>query len=198
MEKYLVLVVVLIIIYMLFELNQRDAKDIKKQVLKDIIKSQNAQQSVQPIYFNMDLNKICGAATKDKKADDEDPDAKYKNLSECERSKIKMCPKEKTIEEQLEEQKQLVKNLQLQINDKTPLYDFNKNDRYFIDTELDMSNGDDIFAMKMQDIGRKPKEATIARSMWSKNSLIPYLEEELQMHENSCGWWEDENLEALM
>jgi hypothetical protein len=54
--------------------------------------------------------------------------------------------------------------------------------------------GDDSLTYRMYDMGQKNKHAIMNRAMWDKNSLIPYLEEELRDHANSI-WWDDETLE---
>lgn len=54
--------------------------------------------------------------------------------------------------------------------------------------------GDDKFTMKMLDTGSRAQESQTNRALWSKNSMIPYLATELDMHENSI-WWENDALE---
>lgn len=176
MGNYLIFILIIVLIY--------------------YISDYNATRAELPLYFDLNMSKICKSLddNKDDK-DDKDVDIK-KGLSACQKEKIKSCLPEKSIETQLFEQKKKVEELTLQLADNTPTYRFSKHDRYFLDNGY--TGGDDKFTERMQAMSKKSKEAVIARSMWSKNSLIPYLEEELQMHENSGGWWEDQNLEIDM
>ncbi|MGL5934489.1 MAG: hypothetical protein ACRCZI_02580 [Cetobacterium sp.] len=186
MDNYIMFVIIIILIFLLSD---------KRYNYADTYTKKKKTTNERPLYFNLDLEKVCGSSKKDQSSivDDE---TRYKYLSECQREKVKDCPREKTLEEQLEEQKEMVKNLKLELEDRTPIYDYNKSDRYFIDPEK--VSGDDQYALRMQEMMKQSKRSTDNRSKWSTNSLIPYIEEELQMHANSGGWWEDDNLETLM
>lgn len=64
----------------------------------------------------------------------------------------------------------------------------------YMDTDLG-GEGDDILAKHVAHNQKKSKQSLDNRSLWNKNSLIPYLEEELEEHANSR-WWDDDNLES--
>jgi hypothetical protein len=55
--------------------------------------------------------------------------------------------------------------------------------------------GDDRLAKHVSHNQKKSKQSLDNRSLWNKNSLIPYLEEELEEHANSR-WWDDDSLES--
>lgn len=196
MNNYLILIIVIFLIFILFN----DAGFMPKNKHHKPV----TQSQIQPMYFNIDMNKICdklGDNDKDDKQGDAKNDKKYEKLNSCEKQAVKTCPPEKPLETQLFEQKELVRKLKLQLDDKTPTYRYSKSDRYFMDNELNQGGnvtGDDKFVVQMQAMMRRPKESLDARSMWSKNSLIPFLEQELQMHEGAYGWWEDQDLDAIM
>lgn len=65
-----------------------------------------------------------------------------------------------------------------------------------MDTVIDDGNGDNKLTAHVSHNQKKSKQSMDNRSMWSKNSLIPYLEEELQEHANSRWWDDDSNLES--
>lgn len=204
MENYTVLIIIILILFVFCDYSRYEHDYYKPKYNKS--RRYLDTQSNNPLYFNLDIDKVCKAAASNANNGDSqkdqcgkvDDEVRYKYLNECEKKKIQSCPQEKTLEEQLEDYKQVVKELKLELNDKTPAYDFNKSDRYFVDKDLFPTSGDDKFTIHMQEMQKRSKQSLDARSMWSTNSLIPYLEEELQMHENSGGWWEDSNLEALM
>lgn len=144
----------------------------------------NPEDGSNPYIFGVNIKSVC---------DDVKKNGSKQELTECEKEKIKSCPPEKSLETQLFEQKQKYNELKLQVEDKSPKFRFSNSDRYVFDNiGLD---GDDVFTQKMFDMGKKPQEAIMNRSMWSKNSMLPFLEEELNMHENSI-WWDDDALEA--
>lgn len=190
MDNYIVFIVIIILVFLL--------SDYKRYNPNEVYRRRENYTSDQPLYFNLDIDKVCKQSSKDEPKDlrDIDEETRYKYLNECQKEKVKTCPLEKSLEEQLEEQKQMVKNLKLELEDKTPLYDYNKSDRYFIDP--DTPSGDQQYALRMQEMMKRSKQSMDNRSKWSTNSLIPYIEEELQMHANSGGWWDSDELEALM
>lgn len=58
----------------------------------------------------------------------------------------------------------------------------------------DHSMADDSMVSHMLHTGSKGKRALTNRALYSKYSLIPYIEEELNDHANSI-WWENDELE---
>lgn len=65
-----------------------------------------------------------------------------------------------------------------------------------LDIEINNGNGDNKLTAHVSHNQKKSKQSMDNRSMWSKNSLIPYLEEELKEHANSRWWDDDSNLES--
>jgi hypothetical protein len=57
--------------------------------------------------------------------------------------------------------------------------------------------GDDKLMSKMQHLSLKNKEAIIIRAGFNKYSLVDYFNEELNDHENSI-WWDNQDLEQYM
>ena len=190
MHNYLVFIVAIILVLYLTEIGRKNPS--RERVMQ-------SRKITSPIYFNIDMNKLCGASgiinTGENNTVTSDEE-KYAKLNSCEKKMVKTCPPEKSKDTQIYEQKEIIKNLKLELGDNTPAYRFSKSDRYFLDNGYE--GGDDKFVRQMQVMGGRAKEAATARSLWSKNTFIPYLEEELQMHENSGGWWEDQNLENEM
>lgn len=100
----------------------------------------------------------------------------------------------KSIADQLFDQKKMYNELKLKYDDMSPVYRYTNSDLYLVDNQP--STGDDVFTNRMLDMGMQSKVATDARSMYSKNSLIPYLEEELEEAAGTNGWWDQDQLEA--
>jgi hypothetical protein len=122
-------------------------------------------------------------------------------IADNEGDKIKKCEQKckpvKSLADQLFEQKKLYEELKLKYEDNTPAYRYSTTDRYIIDTGVEPV-ADDKLASKMKDTGGRAQEAADSRSLYGKNSLIPFIEEELNEHANSYGWWDDsENLEEV-
>lgn len=107
------------------------------------------------------------------------------------------CVPKKSVDDQLFEQKQLYEELKLKVEDTSLPYRYSTTDRYIIDTGVEPV-ADDKLAFKMKDTGGRAQEAADSRSLYGKNSLIPFIEEELEEHANSYGWWDnDEDLEQV-
>ncbi len=123
--------------------------------------------SVSDIYMNLDLKNIC------KKA---------------EQVNVKDSPSK-------EEQQNIAQSTsQSEITDSYESECYNDIDNLYHGKSNYPLSGDDNLTYRMYDMGQKNKHAIINRAMWDKNSLIPYLEEELRTHANSI-WWDDETLE---
>lgn len=128
-----------------------------------------------PIYLNINMSDVC------KKVDDSEIIPSQKNDIN---SINKKC------ENELFDIKQKYNKLKLIVDDPEPddiLYLMNSDSRYNI-------KGDDSLTSRMMNMGKKNKEAIINRAMWNKNSLLPYLEDELRMHSESI-WYDNEDLE---
>ena len=54
--------------------------------------------------------------------------------------------------------------------------------------------GDNALSLRMLEMGKKAKQSIDNRAKFDKNSIQPYIEEELRMFSNSR-WWEDDSLE---
>ena len=159
-------------------------------------KTKNAHRSVKRdprLYIDLNMNNLCKPL---KAVGEPDVGKDVPKLSTCQQEKIRECPPVLSTEDQLYEQKKLYNELKLQMEDKTPTYSFTNTDRYLLDS--DTAIGDDSFTLGMINNGKKSKESLDSRALWTKNSLIPYLAEELAEHENANGWWDDDDLEALM
>lgn len=122
-----------------------------------------------PLYFNIDLKEICKTL---------EPESK-EYLQKCEPELQKNYEPEKIKESPLDK-----------------AYRISNTDRYMTDNVLNLSNSDDKLTLKMHQMGQKPFESILARSMWSKSSLLPYLEEELNENEESV-WWESDMNDQL-
>jgi len=118
------------------------------------------------------------------------------NDEELKKCKDKCVPK-KSLADQLFDQKMLYEELKLKYEDNTPAYRYSTTDRYIIDTGAEPV-ADDKLVSKMKDTGCRAQEAADSRSLYGKNSLIPFIEEELEEHANSYGWWDDNDLEDDM
>lgn len=99
----------------------------------------------------------------------------------------------RSIDDQLAEQKKLYNELKLKYEDTSQPYKYTNSDLYLVDSPP--NTGDDVFTSAMMATQKKNKDSLDARSQWNKNSLVPYLEEELNEHENSNGWWQNSDLE---
>ena len=142
--------------------------------------------------YSRELNRIMSEAKPIE--DNSDEDAVIENMIKTCEDK---CTPEKSLADQLFEQKKLYEDLKLKYEDTTPEYRYSTTDRYIIDTGAEPV-ADDKLAFKMKDVGGRAQEAADSRSLYGKNSLIPFIEEELNEHANACGWWEDnENLEEV-
>jgi len=136
-----------------------------------------------PIYYNLGISDICKSIDKKETAPPE--------LSECEKEQIKKCPPKKSLETQLFDQKKLNAELKLELENKELPYKNDDSDRYLGNTCY--LSGSDLFATKLLENGKKNQDAIINRTLWTKNSFIPYLEEELQAGEN-LAWWNSNEL----
>lgn len=179
MQDFIILILVIILIYFIF-------------------KSNNYDERTKPMYFDLKIRDICSAVgSKDSSIDDKDAEAPNSEakIESCKKKAIDKCTPKKSIEDQLYDQKKLYEDLKLKIADPNPTFRYSSDDRYLFDNGYNPT-ADDKLTIKMKDVGGKAQEATVARSMWSKNSLIPYLEEELEEHAGAYGWWDaDEDLE---
>lgn len=138
--------------------------------------------------YSRTLSRVMSEAKPIEDSDDEDD-----KIEKCEEK----CTPKKSLEDQLYEQKKIYEELKLKCEDTTPAYRYSTTDRYIIDTGVEPV-ADDKLAFKMKDAGGRAQEAADARSLYGKNSLIPFIEEELNEHANACGWWDDcENLEEV-
>jgi len=208
MISYWIIILVIILIFYIGEdsgLSKRSGLTFQSYIYGYIPTKDN-----NPYNFDIDMSKICDSVGNCSKNDSDKSDDKpgkisrekiLENLNDCEKKAIGSCPPEKSLETQLFEQKELIKNLKLELEDKTPKYRFSKSDRYFLDNDPDAGDyrnissnsinvtdiGDDKITAQMLVMGGRSKESLDNRSLWSKNALIPYLEEELKMHENSYG-----------
>jgi 7,8-dihydro-6-hydroxymethylpterin-pyrophosphokinase len=96
-----------------------------------------------------------------------------------------------------------VKELQNKLDEQKELYDalrskYEKEDEKksdLFDNDPVGLVGDDIFTNRVVEMNKRSKESMDNRAMWDKNTFTPYLEEELQEHENSQSWWEDPDIE---
>jgi hypothetical protein len=118
------------------------------------------------------------------------------NGEETQKKCEEKCVVPKPLGDQLFEQKQLYEELKLKVDDTSPPYRYSTTDRYIIDTGVDPV-ADDKLAFKMKDTGSRAQEAADSRSLYGKNSLLPFIEEEMEEHANSYGWWDDEDLEQV-
>lgn len=177
MHNLLLIVLIIVLIYL-----------IGKSTMVDYDIPRNSD----PVYFNMNIRDICKSV--DNHTDDKDSKEDVK-LTECEKRVKSQCPPEKSVEDQLFEEKKKYNELKLKFDNKTPPYSFYKDDRYIVLPDEDLTY-DDKLTKKMIDVGCRAKEALDSRAMFDKNSLLPYLEEELQMHANSV-WWDDDALEQV-
>jgi len=137
----------------------------------------------------------------EKSNDVESTDGNSDSVDDNEDEKLKKCedkciPK-KSLADQLFEQKMLYEELKLKYEDPTPEYRYSTTDRYIIDSGVEPV-ADDKLAFKMKDTGGRAQEAANSRSCYGKNSLIPFIEEEIEEHANSYGWWDDNDLEDEM
>jgi hypothetical protein len=138
-----------------------------------------------PISFKLNIKN-------DTLSDPEDPeDIDEDTVKKCEEK----CTPTKSLADQLFDEKKINEELRLKYEDKTPAYRYSTTDRYIIDTGVEPV-ADDKLAFKMKESGGRALEAADSRSLYGKNSLLPFIEEELEEHANSYGWWDDdENLE---
>lgn len=119
-------------------------------------------------YLNINIKDICKSLdTESKKTSNEVKELKHK----------------------LDEQKELYEALRAKYEKE----DVKKSDLF--DNDPIGLVGDDVFTNRLVDMNKKSKEAMDNRTMWDKNTFTPYLEEELQEHENSQSWWEDPDIE---
>lgn len=135
----------------------------------------------QPLYLNMNIREMCQKADntidEDTKKSIEKMQKEYaKNLDEC---KTKVSAEKKRAND-----------LFLKYGDTEPN---NIDFLYYGNSDYPLS-GDDKLAYRMYDLGQKNKQAITNRALWNKNSLLPYIEQELRDHSNSI-WWDDETLE---
>lgn len=196
MHNILIYVLVLILIYYLI--------DNKIATLSPSDLESNANTNAKDMYLNLNMSGLCAPLNgKDSKEDSKEDSVV---LNDCQKEIIKGCPPTKSLADQLFDQKKLYNELKLQLEDKTQPYRYTNTDRYIIDNRLDSDfgidsshpQGDDKFTVGMRNNGKKSQEALYNRSLWTKNSLIPYLAEELAEHENAGGWWDCDDLEAEM
>lgn len=127
-----------------------------------------------PIYINMNMRDAC------KKADDAYDNA-VKKIAEKDKS---------SCEKKLSDERRKYNELVLKYTDANP----DAINHLYYDRSDDPIMGDDKLTYKMMHMSQKNKQALTNRALWSKNSFIPYLEEELQSHAESI-WWDDETLE---
>lgn len=139
-----------------------------------------------PIYLNLNIKDICQNLNSSKDGISPPMVSDEKNAD---------TKDDKPLADQLADQKKLYNELKLKCEDNSPVYRYTNSDLYLVDNKPN-NTGDDVFTSRMIDMGLQAKAATDARSMWSKNSLIPYLEEELEEHADSQ-WWDDDSLENL-
>lgn len=173
-------------------------------------------QEKKPMYFNLNIKDICQALNnsdsdsstsdsdsssssnndnnniKNSKNDNKKSETKTKKRKHKKHSRHSRHSKHSKDTELLKIKKQF-NELKLEVEDDSTQYRFSNSDRYLIDNKVE--DGDDALTTQMLHMGSKNKEAIINRAMYSKNSLIPYLEEELNQYENAYGWWDDGDLE---
>lgn len=171
MINYFIIILLLVLIYLVFSVYKRTcAYD----------------------EYSRNLN-IVMPKTKSIGDDEDDESIEDDKIKKCEEK----CTPEKSLADQLFEQKKIYDELKLKCEDTTPQYRYSTTDRYIIDTGVEPV-ADDKLAFKMKDTGSRAQEAADSRSLYGKNSLIPFIEEELNEHANCYGWWDDcENLEQV-
>lgn len=140
-----------------------------------------------PIYFNLNMKDICNSIELDTPNNSKPNEDSYTDEYHEPEEAINYT------EARLRHEAKLRREQRLKDNDTDPDYRFSNSDRFLIDNKLETD--DDLLTGQMLEMGRRNKEAMTNRAMFSKNSLIPYLEEELQEHENAGGWWDDDDLE---
>lgn len=132
-----------------------------------------------PLYANFNIKDICRELAKNDAVDDA-VDVNDPTIPQ-------------TPEEQVADLKQKNMELKLKLEDHDSPYSYKNNDLFLVDDKKNI--GDDVFTLKMLEMSKKNKQAIDARSMWSKESLLPWYEEELEEHSNGNAWWESSDLE---
>lgn len=175
MNNYFIVVIILMAITIIYYNTQVQYMTDKKSDLPVDIPATPAK----PIYLNLNIKDIC------------------QNLKDSDT--VSAAPENSTVSEtksladQLLEQKKMYNELKLKYDDDAPVYKYTNSDLYLIDNQP--QSGDDVFTNRMIDMGMQAKVAVDARSMYSKNSLLPYLEDELEESAGSGPWWDQDTLE---
>ncbi len=200
-------VLVIIIIFLLLYINELRTEKLYKSYLagqndlstspdRVVIDRNIDENGIKNLNVNIDMENICNTVRANGSGITDEQKAvcpELENESECVKEARKKCPKEKSLADQLFEQKQLFNNLKLQYEDTSPSYKFMRNDRYITDDNELLA--DDKLTIKMLDSGEKAQKSLTARALMGKNSFIPHLESELASAE-AARWWDDDNLEA--
>jgi len=163
-----------------------------KEVKPDVKPGKNTK----PIFLNLNIKDICQNLNF---ADDGIPPqaptiAVSNDNIPADKSADPTDSAPKSLADQLFDQKKMYNELKLKYDDVAPVYRYTNSDLYLVDNQP--QTGDDVFTNRMLDMGMQAKVATDARSMYTKNSLIPYLEEELEEAAGTNGWWDADQLES--
>jgi hypothetical protein len=155
------------------------------------------------LYYNLDLNKICGEACKrEQKLNDEntskndtnnDDTPLFKYNDDGSNETFPLTFKNKIPKYEDDDIKVSNSNYDIDgklINGNTINPKSNYNDQYWKMQELNKLSGDDIYTAANLHFSRKPREAFYYQSRWGVNSLRPWLAAELNSHSNKI-WWED-------
>jgi hypothetical protein len=166
MDSVFVIVIILLVIVIYYNTISKEYYQYMTSVKINAVSNKNED----PLYVNVNLKDIC-------------QNLNFKNVEP---------PVEHIVLPQVNMLKEAVE-LELKDEEHKPHNKFTNSDLYIVDNKS--IQGDDVFTARMMNMAKQSKIASDARSMMTKNSFIPYLEEELEEHANSV-WWDDDSLEA--